>query len=58
MMDGNTLVMDNSEQITYQLPYSKGQISVRLHGRSFSECEGDRSACSFDGKGCQYVGYT
>jgi hypothetical protein len=53
MMAGNAFVMDNSEQITYQVPYSKGQISLRLHGRSFAECEGDRSACSFDGKGCQ-----
>jgi hypothetical protein len=58
MMVGNTLVMDNSEQTTYQLSYSKGKISLRLQGRSFSECEGDRSACSFDGKGGQYVGYT
>jgi hypothetical protein len=58
MMVGNTLVMDNSEQITYQLPYSKGQISLRLDGHLFSKCQSDRSACSFDGKGCQYVSYT
>jgi hypothetical protein len=58
MMSDDTLVMENSEQITYQLPYSKGQILVTLQGCSFSECEGDCSACSFDGKGCQYVGYT
>jgi hypothetical protein len=58
MLAGNMLVMDNSEQITYQLPYSKGEIALRLHGRSFSECEGDRSACSFDDRGFQYVAYT
>jgi len=58
MMVANTLVMDNSEQITYQLPYSNGQILLTLEGRAFSECQGDRSAWSFDGTGCKYVGYT
>ena len=32
IMAANTLVMDNSEQITYQLPYLQDQKLLRLHG--------------------------
>jgi len=39
IMACNSLVMDNSWQITYQLRYSKGQISLRLHWGSVSNEE-------------------
>ena len=45
MMDGNMSVMDNNEQITYQLLYSNGHISLRLHWRSFSEWRSDSFPC-------------
>jgi len=58
IMASNMLDMDNSEQIAYQLQYSNGQILLGLHCCSFAEWESDRFTCSFEGKGCQYVGYT
>jgi len=53
----NTLVMDNSNQMTFQLPYVQDQKSFMLRRHSFSECGSYQVACSFDGKGGQYVGY-
>jgi len=52
IMAANTLDMDNSEQITYQLPYSKDRKSLRLHWHSFSESGSHRVACSFADNGC------
>jgi len=57
IMGANTLFMDNSEHITYQLPYFQDHESLRRHWLSFSKWDSDRVACSFALKGCQYGGY-
>jgi hypothetical protein len=53
----NTLVMDNSEQIGFQLAYLPQKILLRLCWRSVSECGCYRTAVSFAYKGCQSVDY-
>jgi len=52
-----TLLMDNSEQIGFQLTYLPQQISLTPHWRSVSECGCYRAAVSFAYKGCQSVNY-
>jgi len=53
----HTLVMDNSEQIGFQLTYLPQKILLTLHWRSVSECGRYRAAVSFAFKGCQSVEY-
>jgi len=53
----NTLVMDNSEQLSLQLTYLWHKISLTLRWRSVSECGCYHAVVSFDNKGCQSVDY-
>ena len=53
----HTLVMDNSEQIGFQLTYLPQIILLTLRWRSVSECGRYRAAVSFAFKGCQSVEY-
>jgi len=53
----HTLVMDNSEQIGFQLNYLPQKISLTLRWRSVSECGCYRAAVSFAYKACHSVEY-
>jgi len=53
----NTLVMHNSEQISFQLPYLKDLKSLMLSWHSFPECGSDRVTLSYALKCCQYDAY-
>jgi len=51
------LVMDNSDQIGFQLTYLALKISLRLRWRAVSECGSYRAAVTFAYEGCQSVDY-
>jgi len=53
----HTLVMDNSEQIGFQLTCFPQTISFTLHCHSGSECGCCHAAVSFAYNGCQSVEY-
>ena len=53
----HTLVMDNSEQIGFQLTYLPQKISLTLRWRSVSECGCLHAAVSFAYKGRHAVDY-
>ena len=53
----HTLIMDNSEQIGFQLTYLPQIILLTLRWRSVSECGRYRAVVSFAFKGCQSVEY-
>jgi len=53
----DTLVMDNSERIAYQLTNLQNQKWLKLHWVSFSEWCFYRVAVSFASDGWQYIDY-
>ena len=57
IMAADTLVMDNSEQIGFQLTYLPQIILLTLRWCSISECGCYRAAVSFAFKGCLSVEY-
>jgi len=51
------LVMDSSDQVTFQLPYLQDYWALTLHSHSISGCERKCDAIIFDLEGSQYLLY-